>query len=82
MVYLKSFLAGIVALILSVFLIPIGLGIFFTVGRILRPTAMTGGEIGWDLRSFFATSIIPWIVVITIFCLGFYWEFRRASRAS
>jgi hypothetical protein len=80
MIYLKSVLAGLGAVAISVFLLPIGFliyGVFF-----FRPPPGRegGGEVSWDLRSLFASSLIPWIILLAIFVLGFYWKFRRASR--
>jgi hypothetical protein len=81
MIYLKSILAGVCALVLSVVLLPIGF-IIYNFGVLLfgRSHGTGRGEVGWDLRSMFANSVIPWMIVLAIFGLGFYWEFRRASR--
>jgi len=79
MIYLKSFFAGIIGLILSVFVIPIGFGIFSVLFHKVSSVAPGEAAVGWDLRSLFGTSIVPWIAVLVIFGLGFYWEFRRAS---
>lgn len=97
MIYLKSILAGVGALVLTVLLLPIGSIIYgfgallfrrlpgtydANAARAVGLTPHTGGsaEVAWDLRSIFANSVIPWIIVLAIFGLGFYWEFRRASR--
>jgi hypothetical protein len=69
MVYLKSFLAGVLALILSAFL-SIGFAILFVVYQELRPRGVTGGSVvgvGWDIRFLFPTSVTPWIIALAIF---------------
>jgi len=78
MIYVKSVLAGLVALAVSVYLLPIGFIIFFFFRP--PPESEGGGEVAWDLVSLFANYPIAWIVVVAIFALGFSWEFRRASR--
>lgn len=79
MIYLKSIFAGFVAVILTGVLSLVG---FFVVFYGPPHGAVSGGEMGWDLRSWFATSALAWIVALVSFRLGFYWEFRRASRAA
>jgi len=80
MIYLKSFLAGIIVLILSALLISICLVVFFIVYQKLHPGV--GIMVGLDFPLLFHENVIPWILPLAIFCLGFWWEFRRASRAS
>ena len=84
--YVKSSLAGLVVSILSLFFFSVGYGIFAALfhkpgGPVIHVVG-GGGEVGWDIRSFFATSPTFWIVPLIIFSagfiLGFYWEFRRA----
>jgi hypothetical protein len=71
MIYIKSTLAGIAALIIAGFLSLVFLVIKF------RPTP--GGTPGWDPISLMKSQIV-WIVMLLVFGLAFYWEFQRASR--
>jgi len=84
-IYVKSFRAGLVVSILSVFFLTVGYGIFAVLFHKPGPVVhvITGGaEVGWDLRSLFEASPTFWIVPLIIFSagfiLGFYWEFRKA----
>ena len=82
-IYVKSFRAGLVVSILSVFFLSVGYGIFAASFHKPSPAISGGAEVAWDLRSLFATSSAFWIVPLIVFSLGFilgfYWEFRRAS---
>jgi hypothetical protein len=76
-IYAKSFLAGLAALILAVFLSPLG----FLVASFFYKTP-PGYAVSWDLRSMAAS---PWYFIfplagVVIFGIGFVWEYRRASR--
>lgn len=81
MIYLKSFLAGIAALLISALLVPVG----WILAQILfymlyKPEGMFRGEVGWDVVSIMRNSVIPWLIILVVFSAGFCWEFRRASR--
>jgi hypothetical protein len=77
MVYVKSILAGLAALVVSAVVIPIV--------ALMAPTAMyrRGGyqRIGFH-PSFLAHWPVAWVVGAVIFGAGFYWEFQRASKVS
>jgi ABC-type molybdate transport system permease subunit len=75
MVYLKSLVAGTVAVTIAAVLSPIVMGIYFLV--VYRPGA--NGAIGWDPTSFARQPLI-WTTSALIFVVGFVWEFRRAPR--
>ena len=79
-IYAKSFLAGLAALVLAAFLLPLGLLIaaFFY----KAPPGIDGTAMSWDVRSLMGS---PWYFVfpfagVLIFGIGFLWEYRRASR--
>ena len=78
MIYVKSILAGLAASVLSAILYFVGFSIYAIFYTALH--SEIGGEIGWDLVSIFKSSLIPRLVTLAAFILGFYWEFRRASR--
>jgi hypothetical protein len=82
MVYLKSFLAGVAAL-LAVLLLAAGGFIGWGWWRINHRSANEGGmgAVGYDVSSPWIG--IPLLIVIGLtFSVGFYWEFRRAKRAN
>jgi hypothetical protein len=70
MIYVKSVLAGILAMlgvsILTAFVMGAYMSIVYHLG---------GGSIGWDPVSL--TSPFTWFVNLAIFFGGFFWEFRR-----
>jgi hypothetical protein len=70
MIYVKSVLAGIVAVfvvsILILFAITAYMSIVYHIG---------GGSIGWDPVS--VANPLTWLVNLAIFLGGFFWEFRR-----
>jgi hypothetical protein len=78
MLYLKSFLVGVAALVSGLFL-----GVVGSIAWALwiSPRSSTEGVVAYDVTS-------PWIgiplliVAGLIFLAGFSWEFRRATRAS
>jgi hypothetical protein len=81
MVYLKSFLVGVVALVSVLFLGIVG---FIGWGLSISHRSSNQGSVGavsYDVSS-------PWIgiplLIVTglIFLAGFSWEFRRATRAN
>jgi hypothetical protein len=76
MVYVKSVLAGLVALLLSVTL--------FVGGKFVFVWAGTAPLRGDATSSFSGESVhlFPWgfVIGILIFGIGFIWELRRASR--
>ena len=79
-IYAKSFLGGLAALVIAVFLLPLG---FFIASFFYKaPPGIDGTAMSWDLRSLMGS---PWYFVLPIaglliFGLGFLWEYRRASR--
>ncbi len=80
MIYLKSVLAGLIALIVVPILL-IGIVIVGTViyTSVHRPQGE--GSIGWDPVSFWnQTSPLIWFVPVLIFGAGFIWEYRRLAR--
>lgn len=87
--YLKSALAGIVAVVLALVLIPVVLllvGVaYFTIAK----APQTSETIGWDPVSFLhqipVIGLLPgWspliVLALLFFAAGFYWQFRRDSR--
>jgi hypothetical protein len=79
MLYLKSFLAGLAALLFAAVLLAIGL----TAASFLHkaPPRANDNAITWDFREVLDFhSWHSWLPAVIIFGLGFYLEFRRASR--
>jgi hypothetical protein len=76
MIYLKSMLAGFAALFVSIIVLWVGLTVMFTF--VLPRWGNGSGGIG--AVSIGGLELVPILaIVIAIFALGFYWEFRRAS---
>ncbi len=75
MIYLKSVIAGILTLVLFAVLAPV------IVPPVIRFAYRLeeGAQVSWDLR-FLSKSPVFWTLVLLIFGLGFYWEFRRLSK--
>jgi hypothetical protein len=74
MIYLKSILAGFAALLVTVIVLWAGLTVMFTF--VLPRWGSGSGGIGAV-----SLSVVPILgVALAIFALGFYVEFRRASR--
>jgi hypothetical protein len=77
MIYLKSILAGIAAVLLILILFVV---LLFAIPLLLQLGTGTGsGGIG-AVSSGFSELTFAGLVVLA-FVGGFYWEFRRASRA-
>ena len=75
MVYLKSLVAGTVAVAIAAAISPIVMGFYFLV--VYRPGA--DEAIGWDPTSFVKQPLI-WAITALIFWVAFVWEFRRLHR--
>ena len=76
MVYVKSLLAGIAALLIASVLY---FYIYYTC--LIRPTipkVPPGTAVGLDIRIF--ELRLFWLIALLFFAIGFYWEFRRAAR--
>jgi hypothetical protein len=71
MIYVKSFFAGLFAVLVAALIGVLVLAVRF------RPTA--SGTPGWDPLALFRLPLV-WIVTLAIFLLGSYWEFRRLAR--
>ena len=80
MVYFKSALAGLLALLIAAALLPtIGMLVLMIYAWLHPPPE--GYAIGWDpIVLFRPTSLVhrlPLAVIVLVFALGFFWEFRR-----
>lgn len=73
MVYLKSLVAGTVAIAIAATISPIVMGFYFFV--VYRPGP--DEAIGWDPTSFVKQPLI-WAITALIFLAAFVWEFRRS----
>ncbi len=78
MIYIKSLLAGLVAVLAACISVPIIAVIGVIVyGMIHR--SQEEGSIGWDLISLVKTVPMIWFIAALIFCAGFLWEFHRLT---
>ena len=77
MIYIKSLVAGITAVVIATLLSPFLMGLYVYI--IYKPKE--NEAIGWDPISF-AHRPSAWLIiaVIVIFMAGFVWEFRRAAK--
>lgn len=83
MIYLKSVLAGFMAVVIATVAVPIlvVMGIILTSGF----HSSQEGTVGWDPISIFYQS--PWYrsllpvvaYIVFVFAAGFFWEFRRLA---
>jgi len=74
MVYVRSLLAGIAAVLMALVLAILGGGLYVYIAS--RSTE--DGAIGWDPTSLKRPLI--WIVAALPFAAGILWEFRRAGK--
>ena len=76
MVYLKSALAGLLALLIAAALLPmIGMLVLMIYAWIHWPPE--GYAIGWDPISLIKPPLF--LAALVIFALGFFWELRRLT---
>ena len=75
MIYIKSLLIGVVALFATMIVYIV---ILISVLLRLHPPP-PGAHVAFDLRSMI-NGLSFWLIALFAFALGFYWEFRRASR--
>ncbi len=75
MIYLKSIMAGLVAVFSVVLLLFVGIVSYLWV---LTSKEQGAGAIGWDPISVIRPG--PVLIILAVFVAGFLWEFRRASR--
>ena len=79
MIYVKSILAGLLALIV----VPVCLLVIVVVGMLTYTVVhRTPGEgsIGWDPISLIRMNPMFWSIPLLIFFIGFIWEYRRLAK--
>ncbi|MBZ5657979.1 MAG: hypothetical protein LAO56_22175 [Acidobacteriia bacterium] len=79
MIYIKSLLAGFLAVVVAC----ISLSVLAVVGLIVYNMihrSQEEGSIGWDPISLVRVSPWIWFIVVLIFCVGFFWEYRRLAK--
>jgi len=79
MIYLKSLLAGLLAIVAACIVLPVltvvGLIVYSMIHR-----SQEEGSIGWDPISLVRMNPRVWVIAALIFCAGFIWEYRRLAR--
>ena len=76
MIYLKSVIVGLLALVV----IPILFVAILVVGMIIYGSIHPSqGSVGWDPISMWRQNPIFWVIPVLIFSAGFIWEYRRVS---
>jgi hypothetical protein len=73
MIYLKSAVAGIAAVFALAILTVFAMGIYVWIA--FHPAG--NGVAQWDPISL--TKPLTWFVIIGVFLIGFFWEFRRVA---
>jgi hypothetical protein len=76
-IYLKSVLAGFVAIIIAE-LIVVAAGVMVLLVVASRRTVADEGGIGWDPVSF-ARTPAGWIILVLAFLAGFWWQYNRLA---
>jgi len=77
MIYLKSTLAGVAAVVAAL----IVTALIMIVILVMKSRDLPAGQaIGWDPISFYRGSMIAWMCLIVAFLVGFAWEYRRVIR--
>ena len=79
MIYVKSILAGLVALIV----VPVCLLVIVVVGMLIYALVHSTpgeGSIGWDPISLIRMNPMFWSIPLLIFLNGFIWEYRRLAK--
>ena len=74
MIILKSLAAGLLAVLAAVIVITI-LAILALLVFLARNNS-DETVLGWDLVAF-GREPLPWIILLFVFAIGFYWEYRR-----
>jgi len=75
MIYVKSLVAGIAAVVIATILPPFLMGLYLYIAY--KPKE--NEAIGWDPISF-TKQPVAWLIIALIFVAGFVWEFRRAAK--
>jgi hypothetical protein len=75
MIYLKSLLAGLVAVFSVATLVCVGIVIYLSV---FASKERGAGAIGWNPISVMRPG--PVLIMLAVFVAGFLWEFSRVSR--
>ncbi len=75
MIFLKSLLVGLGALVLAV----VATAVTIVISLSIKGRNLPQGEgYGWDPVSLFRNSLLVWVVLALAFLIGFAWEYRRA----
>ena len=75
MIYLKSFLCGLAAVIFAM----VGTAVAIIIALAIKGRNLPPGEsYGWDPVSLFRNSLVAWFIVALVFAIGFAWEYRHA----
>jgi hypothetical protein len=79
MIYVKSVLAGLLALIVAPICVLVILVVAMVIYALVHSTSGEG-SIGWDPISLVHTNPMLWSIPVLIFLMGFIWEYRRLAK--
>ena len=79
MIYFKSVLAGLQAVVIASVVLPI-CAIIGTIAYSIIHPPQEEGSIGWDPIILVRMNKRVWVIAVLIFCAGFIWEYRRLAR--
>ena len=79
MVYVKSVLAGLIALVVVPILLIGVLIVSMLIYTLVHPT-QGEGSVGWDPISLWRVNPILWSIPALVFLTGLIWECRRLTR--
>jgi hypothetical protein len=78
MVFLKSSLVGLLALLLAFASLPVVAFFVLLIYSLTHPSSE--GSVGWDPISIYRQSpLLPIALMAIVFASGFYWEYRRLT---
>ena len=82
-VYLKSIGAGVAAVVLTLVVLPLLVAVIrlsLLMSRLLVKGGFAGIGIDRPVLHFTRPPLVLWLAALFIFCVGFFWEFRRLSK--
>jgi uncharacterized BrkB/YihY/UPF0761 family membrane protein len=81
MIYLKSILAGLLALVVVPLCLLLTVVVGLVIYALVHPTPPGEGSVGWDPISLWVhMNPMRWSIPLLLFFIGFIWEYRRLAK--